>query len=294
VVLNNPQPPPSEGGDQTHGVLPVSGRALEGWGQWPQLTLTRVYTPTLTPSSPSLSHHASLTVSPTVSLTVPPSPSLSLCLSLCLPHRLSHCVSHRASLTVSPTVSLTVSPSPSLSLCLSPCLPHRLSHCVSHHASLTVSPTASLTVSPSPSLPLCLSPCLPHRLPLCLSPCLPHRLSHCVSHRVSLTVSLTPPSDGPCRQFVCGGRGGQLILNSKGWLGNRDHVLHSGEGAVHAVRWRGSLIAWANDAGVKVSHTAMKKLRIVVLGFDTARQKLVLERWTNLKPFGLIVDRAAI
>jgi hypothetical protein len=29
-------------------------------------------------------------------------------------------------------------------------------------------------------------------------------------------------------------------------------------------------------------------------GFGTARQKLVLERWTNPKPLGKIVDRAAI
>lgn len=67
------------------------------------------------------------------------------------------------------------------------------------------------------------------------------------------TVALDPEyAVKKSRQFVCGGRDGLLILNSKGWLGNRDHVLHSGEGAVHAVRWRGSLIAWANDAGVKV------------------------------------------
>ena len=71
------------------------------------------------------------------------------------------------------------------------------------------------------------------------------------------TVALDPEyAVKKSRQFVCGGRDGQLILNSKGWLGNRDHVLHSGEGAVHAVRWRGSLIAWANDAGVKVCHRA--------------------------------------
>lgn len=29
-------------------------------------------------------------------------------------------------------------------------------------------------------------------------------------------------------------------------------VLHDGEGPIHAVKWRNSLIAWANDAGVKV------------------------------------------
>lgn len=33
-------------------------------------------------------------------------------------------------------------------------------------------------------------------------------------------------------------------------------VLHSGEGPIHAVKWRSSLIAWANDAGVKVYDAA--------------------------------------
>jgi hypothetical protein len=40
--------------------------------------------------------------------------------------------------------------------------------------------------------------------------------------------------------------------------------------------------------------TAMKKLRIAILGFGTARQKRVLERWTNPKPLQPIWDRAAI
>ena len=43
-----------------------------------------------------------------------------------------------------------------------------------------------------------------------------------------------------------------------------------------------------------VHHTAMPKLRIVRLGFGTARQKRVLERWTNPKPLQPIWDRAAI
>jgi hypothetical protein len=40
--------------------------------------------------------------------------------------------------------------------------------------------------------------------------------------------------------------------------------------------------------------TAMKKLRIVILRFGTARQKRVLERWTNPKPLQPSWDRAAI
>ena len=32
----------------------------------------------------------------------------------------------------------------------------------------------------------------------------------------------------------------------------RHSVLHGGEGAVSAVKWQGSLVAWANQKGVKI------------------------------------------
>lgn len=50
------------------------------------------------------------------------------------------------------------------------------------------------------------------------------------------------------RQFVSGGMAGQLVLHEKGWLGQKDIVIHSGEGPIWTVKWRGTLIAWANDA----------------------------------------------
>ena len=40
--------------------------------------------------------------------------------------------------------------------------------------------------------------------------------------------------------------------NVQGWLGSRDTILHAGEGPVQAVQWAGSLVAWANNVGVKV------------------------------------------
>ena len=49
------------------------------------------------------------------------------------------------------------------------------------------------------------------------------------------------------RSFVCGGLAGNLILHEKGWFGHRETVLHNGEGPIWQVRWRGTLIAWAND-----------------------------------------------
>ena len=50
------------------------------------------------------------------------------------------------------------------------------------------------------------------------------------------------------RQFVSGGMAGNLVLHEKGWLGNKETTIHSGEGPIWTVEWRGNLIAWANDA----------------------------------------------
>ncbi|KAJ7731006.1 hypothetical protein DFH07DRAFT_157899 [Mycena maculata] len=57
------------------------------------------------------------------------------------------------------------------------------------------------------------------------------------------------------RAFVCGGMAGNLVLHEKGWLGHKETVLHLGEGPIWQIRWRGRLIAWANDLGVKIYDT---------------------------------------
>ncbi|KAH1220626.1 Vacuolar protein sorting-associated protein 41 [Glycine max] len=76
-------------------------------------------------------------------------------------------------------------------------------------------------------------------------------------HRPMKAVALDPDyARKMSRRFVAGGLAGHLYLNSKKWLGYRDQVLHSGEGSIHAVKWRASLVAWVNDAGVKVYDTA--------------------------------------
>lgn len=72
-------------------------------------------------------------------------------------------------------------------------------------------------------------------------------------HRPMKSIALDPDySRKPTRRFVAGGLAGQLFLNSKTWLGYNKQVLHDGEGPIHAVKWRTCLVAWANDAGVKV------------------------------------------
>jgi vacuolar protein sorting-associated protein 41 len=61
------------------------------------------------------------------------------------------------------------------------------------------------------------------------------------------------------RRVVSGGMAGQLILSEKGtcflvmgvtvgWFGTSETTLHSGEGPIYAISWRGQCIAWANDA----------------------------------------------
>eukprot|EP00752_Nemacystus_decipiens_P006159 g5557.t1 len=54
------------------------------------------------------------------------------------------------------------------------------------------------------------------------------------------------------KTFVAGGAAGKLLLNKKGWLGHDEIVLHKGEGPVSAIAWRGPLVAWASDGGLKI------------------------------------------
>ncbi|KAL4011310.1 hypothetical protein IC575_028364 [Cucumis melo] len=76
-------------------------------------------------------------------------------------------------------------------------------------------------------------------------------------HRPMKAIALDPDyAKKTSRRFAAGGLAGHLYFNSKKWLGYKDQVLHSGEGPIHAVKWRTSLIAWANDAGVKVYDAA--------------------------------------
>lgn len=61
------------------------------------------------------------------------------------------------------------------------------------------------------------------------------------------------------KRVVSGGMAGQLILSEKGilslaievttgWFGTSETTLHSGEGPIYTISWRGQYIAWANDA----------------------------------------------
>ncbi|OQR85363.1 vacuolar protein sorting-associated protein 41 [Thraustotheca clavata] len=77
------------------------------------------------------------------------------------------------------------------------------------------------------------------------------------------------------RTFACGGISGQLILNKKGWIIDKENTIHEGEGPVHCIRYHENLIAWANDWGVKV--------------YDTSTDSRItyIERPQNCPPFEL-------
>jgi len=44
-----------------------------------------------------------------------------------------------------------------------------------------------------------------------------------------------------------------LAATCQGWLGNKEAVLHAGEGPIQTARWSGTLAAWANSVSIKVA-----------------------------------------
>uniref|UniRef100_A0A8C3XXM7 Vacuolar protein sorting-associated protein 41 homolog n=1 Tax=Catharus ustulatus TaxID=91951 RepID=A0A8C3XXM7_CATUS len=60
------------------------------------------------------------------------------------------------------------------------------------------------------------------------------------------------------KQFVTGGK--KLLLYERGWMNRwKPSVLHEGEGNIRNVKWRGHLIAWANNMGVKILDMVSKQ-----------------------------------
>lgn len=73
--------------------------------------------------------------------------------------------------------------------------------------------------------------------------------------KTMLTLAICPTyaSGALGSRVICvGGEEGKLILNRRGYFESRNTTVHSGEGAITSIRWRGTLVAWANAKGVKV------------------------------------------
>ena len=50
----------------------------------------------------------------------------------------------------------------------------------------------------------------------------------------------------------------------QGWLGIKDTVLHSGEGAIQCVRWSSTLIAWTNAVSTKACAALRRDLAVTI------------------------------
>ncbi len=55
------------------------------------------------------------------------------------------------------------------------------------------------------------------------------------------------------RRFVSGGMAGRVILSEKGWIGNKETLLHVTEGPILNLSWNDDLIAWADERVVSSS-----------------------------------------
>ena len=93
------------------------------------------------------------------------------------------------------------------------------------------------------------------------------------------TIALEPNfAKRSTRAFICGGMAGNLVMYEKGWLGHKETLLHSGEGPIWQVRWRGRLIAWANDS-VRTFLIAVVSASLFVQGvkiYDTTSQMRII------------------
>ncbi|PLW31539.1 hypothetical protein PCANC_17130 [Puccinia coronata f. sp. avenae] len=77
------------------------------------------------------------------------------------------------------------------------------------------------------------------------------------------------------RQFISGGLAGNLTLHEKGWLGNKETILHSDEGSIWSVEWKNNLVVWANDTGIRIIDVnTHQKVAYIIRGADEPRADL--------------------
>ena len=66
------------------------------------------------------------------------------------------------------------------------------------------------------------------------------------------------------RHFVLGGTSEELMMSGKGWFGgNKDVIIHSGEGPIYTIKWRLNYIAWANEAVQLIFKFALHNLTCI-------------------------------
>ncbi|XP_066028938.1 LOW QUALITY PROTEIN: vacuolar protein sorting-associated protein 41 homolog [Pocillopora verrucosa] len=67
------------------------------------------------------------------------------------------------------------------------------------------------------------------------------------------SVALDPEfSKKRTKMYVTGGTKGCFDFDRETWFRNKSSILHEGEGNIRTIKWKASLIAWADDTEVKV------------------------------------------
>lgn len=70
----------------------------------------------------------------------------------------------------------------------------------------------------------------------------------CDMRRPMRAVALEPAfAKRSTHRFLTGGLAGVLTMHEKGWLGNKEQAVHSGDGAIWCIEWQGGYAAWATD-----------------------------------------------
>lgn len=123
-------------------------------------------------------------------------------------------------------------------------------------------------------------------------------------------VALEPDySKKSSRLFASGGMAEALNLSGKGWFGNSNAVIHSGEGPVYTIQWHRNYMAWANDAGVRIYDTAAQQ-KFAFVAHNTAEyprpdlfrcnlcwqsgleNSILFIGWANSVRIGRVIDRS--
>ncbi|KAH9468700.1 hypothetical protein Pst134EA_009234 [Puccinia striiformis f. sp. tritici] len=95
------------------------------------------------------------------------------------------------------------------------------------------------------------------------------------------------------RQFISGGLAGNLTLHEKGWLGNKETILHSDEGSIWSAEWKNNLVVWANDTGVRIIDVnTHQKVAYIPRGADEPRADLYRCHFSWSTPGKLLVGWA--
>ena len=77
-----------------------------------------------------------------------------------------------------------------------------------------------------------------------------------LSYSSPITAAVIDPSYFKKREktHIVGLEDGRMVVTRRGWLGRRDTVAHQASGRIEALAWMGSLVAVADEAGVKIQN----------------------------------------